>query len=55
MAKGKRKKAASSEGGVHQRKDGRWDAYLTVQTLEGPKVLTAVFTKVDPLSWKRLS
>lgn len=48
----KRKKAASGEGGVYQRKDGRWDAYITVQTTSGPKVLrTTRRTKQDARQW----
>lgn len=48
----KRNKSRSGEGGLYHRKDGRWDAYISVRTLEGPKVLrTTKSTKQEAQRW----
>jgi integrase len=52
MMRGKRRKAQSGEGGVYQRKDGRFDAYITVQAHDGSKVLrTTKRTKKEAREW----
>ena len=48
----KRRKAASGEGGISKRKDGRVDAYLTIYDLDGPRVIrTTKKTKEEARRW----
>lgn len=49
----KRKKNPSGQGGVHERKDGRFDAYLTIRTLDGPRkqVRTTKSSRAEAYRW----
>lgn len=48
----RRKKARNGEGGIHERKDGRFDAYLTVETVEGKRVArTTKKSRAEATRW----
>ena len=52
MGKKRKEKNPSGQGGVSERKDGRFDAYLTIYTLDGPKVArTTKRNKQEAYRW----